>query len=180
MARGWPIRSAAWGPAEPPNEPMRLKKQYSSRDVAALTGLTARQLRWWDAKQVLRPSVPSHKTPAGGFTERRYSPIDLFELAALADLRRRGFSVQKIRTILDVLRRRFGVRLYDAISDGGQVQLLTDGRDIYIRTNTGHFFNLLRSSSQPLLVVGEEGTLRTLNLRMRKRRARSGAGRKSR
>ena len=149
---------------------MRLKKQYSSRDVAALTGLTARQLQWWDAKHLLRPSVPTHKTAAGGFTERRYSPVDLFELVALADLRRRGFSVQKLRTILEILRRRFGVRLYDAISDGGQVQLLTDGREIYVRTDTGQFFNLLRSSSQPLLVVGEEGTLRALNLRMRARR----------
>ena len=148
---------------------MRLKKHYSSRDVAALTGLSARQLQWWDAKRLLRPSVPTHRTAAGGFTERRYSPVDLFELVALADLRRRGFSVQKIRTILDILRGRFGVRLYDAISNGGPVQLLTDGRDVYVRTDAGQVFNLLRSPSQPLLVVAEEGALRTLNLRMRSR-----------
>jgi DNA-binding transcriptional MerR regulator len=148
---------------------MRLKKHYSSRDVAALTGLTARQLQWWDARRLLRPSVPTHKTAAGGFTERRYSPVDLFELVALADLRRRGFSVQKIRTILDILRARFGVRLYDAISNGGPVQLLTDGRDVYVRTDGGHVFNLLRSPSQPLLVVSEEGALKALNLRMRTR-----------
>lgn len=152
---------------------MRLKKQYSSREVASLTGLSARQLQWWDAKRVLRSSVPTHKTEAGGFTERRYSPLDLFELAALADLRRRGFSVQKIRTILDTLRRRFDVRLYDAISDGGVVQLLTDGREVYVRTGDGQLFNLLRSSSQPLLAVGEEGTLKTLNLRLRSRRSRT-------
>ncbi|RPH61142.1 MAG: MerR family transcriptional regulator [Acidobacteria bacterium] len=148
---------------------MRLKKHYSSRDVAALTGLTARQLQWWDARRLLRPSVPTHKTAAGGFTERRYSPVDLFELVALADLRRRGFSVQKIRTILDILRTRFSVRLYDAISNGGPVQLLTDGRDVYVRTDGGHVFNLLRSPSQPLLVVSEEGALKALNLRMRTR-----------
>lgn len=148
---------------------MRLKKHYSSRDVAALTGLTARQLQWWDARRLLRPSVPTHKTAAGGFTERRYSPVDLFELVALADLRRRGFSVQKIRTILDILRARFGVRLYDAISNGGPVQLLTDGHDVYVRTDGGHVFNLLRSPSQPLLVVSEEGALKALNLRMRAR-----------
>lgn len=148
---------------------MRLKKHYSSREVAALTGLTARQLQWWDARRLLRPSVPTHKTAAGGFTERRYSPVDLFELVALADLRRRGFSVQKIRQILDILRGRFGVRLYDAISNGGAVQLLTDGRDVYLRTDGGQVFNLLRSPSQPLLVVGEEGALKALNLRMRPR-----------
>lgn len=148
---------------------MRLKKHYSSRDVASLTGLTARQLQWWDAKRLLRPSVPTHKTAAGGFTERRYSPVDLFELVALADLRRRGFSVQKIRTILNILRARFGVRLYDAISNGGPVQLLTDGRDVYVRTDGGHVFNLLRSPLQPLLMVAEEGELKALNLRMRTR-----------
>lgn len=149
---------------------MKLKQQYSSRDVAGLTGLSARQLQWWDAKRLLRPSVPSHKTAAGGFTERRYSPVDLFELVALADLRRRGFSVQKIRVMLDTLSRRFGVRLYDAITDGGPVQLLTDGQEIYARTEAGQFFNLLRSPSQPLLAIGEEGALKTLNLRMRGRK----------
>jgi DNA-binding transcriptional MerR regulator len=148
---------------------MRLKKHYSSRDVAALTGLTARQLQWWDAKRLLRPSVPTHKTAAGGFTERRYSPVDLFELVALANLRRRGFSVQKIRTILNILRARFGVRLYDAISNGGPVQLLTDGRDVYVRTDGGQVFNLLRSPSQPLLVIAEDGELKRLSLRMRTR-----------
>ncbi len=158
---------------------MLLKKHYSSRDVASLTGLTARQLQWWDAKRLLRPSVPTHKTAAGGFTERRYSPVDLFELVALADLRRRGFSVQKIRTILNILRARFGVRLFDAISNGGPVQLLTDGRDVYVRTDGGHVFNLLRSPSQPLLVVAEGGELKALNLRMRSRSRRKRGARRA-
>jgi len=152
---------------------MRLKQQYSSREVAALTGLTARQLQWWDAKRLMRPSVPSHRTPAGGFTERRYSPVDLFELVALADLRRRGFSVHKIRILLDTLRQRFDARLYDAISEGGPVQLLTDGRGLYARTSGGLFFNMLRSPTQPLLAIGEAGALKTLNLRMRRRRQKS-------
>ena len=34
--------------------------------------------------------IPSHKTDAGGFTERRYTPIELLELMVLADLRRRA------------------------------------------------------------------------------------------
>ena len=75
---------------------MRLKKTYSSREVAALTGLTARQLQLWDAGGLLSPTIPSHKTDAGGYTERRYTPIELFELLVLADLRRRGFTVQQL------------------------------------------------------------------------------------
>ena len=62
--------------------PTTLKRSYSAREVAALTGLTARQLQWWDAKQLLSASVASKPTVAGGFTERRYSPVDLYELSA--------------------------------------------------------------------------------------------------
>lgn len=144
-----------------------LKKNYSSREVAAITGLTARQLQWWDARRLIKPSVPTHRTDAGGFTERRYSPVDLFELAVLADLRRRGLSVAKLRQLLDTLRRRFNIRLFDAIGGGGSIRLLTDGREVYARTDNGQFFNLLRAPTQPLLVVGDE--LKELGLRMRSR-----------
>jgi DNA-binding transcriptional MerR regulator len=144
-----------------------LKKHYSSREVAAITGLSARQLQWWDARKLIKPSIGTHRTEAGGFTERRYSPIDLFELAALADLRRHGLSVAKIRALLETLRRRFGVRLFDAIGGGAAITLLTDGKDIYARTDTGQFFNLLREPTQPLLVIGNEDTFKELKLRMR-------------
>jgi DNA-binding transcriptional MerR regulator len=144
-----------------------LKKNYSSREVAAITGLSARQLQWWDQHKLIKSSVSSHPTEAGGFTERRYSPVDLFELAVLADLRRSGFSVGKIRLLLDTLRRRFGIRLFDAIGGGGSVTLLTDGKEIYARSDAGQFFNLLRAPGQPLLVVGNEERLKELKLRMR-------------
>src|SRR6188474_293162 len=122
---------------------MRLKKTYSSREVAALTGLSARQLQLWDAGGLLSPSVPSHKTVAGGYTERRYTPIELFELLVLADLRRHGFTVPQLHSVVRALKQQFGVRLFEATGGGGMVQLLTDGRDIYARTTAGAFYNLL-------------------------------------
>jgi DNA-binding transcriptional MerR regulator len=157
---------------------VRLKRTYSSREVAALTGLTARQLRAWDAGGLLSSAIPSRPTAAGGHTERRYTPVDLFELLALADLRRRGFSVHQLHTILHVLKTEFGTRLFDATGGGGGVQLLTDGREIFARTSSGEFYNLLRSPTQPLLVVGDEGLLKELKGRVRRRK--SGSGRSGR
>jgi DNA-binding transcriptional MerR regulator len=151
---------------------MRLKKTYSSREVAALTGLSARQLQLWDAGGLLSPTVPSHKTDAGGYTERRYTPIELFELLVLADLRRRGFTVRQLHTLQQILRDQFGERLFDATGGGGTVQLLTDGEEIYARTAGGAFFNLLKAPSQPMLVVGNEGLLRSLSSSMRPKRRR--------
>jgi DNA-binding transcriptional MerR regulator len=141
---------------------MRLKKTYSSREVAAMTGLSARQLQVWDAGGLMTSTVPSHKTAAGGYTERRYTPIELFELLVLADLRQRGFTVHQLHQILRTLREQFRQRLFDATGGGGSVQLLTDGREIYARTASGAFYNLLKSPTQPLLVIGNEGLLKAL------------------
>src|SRR5438105_12109717 len=151
---------------------MRLKKTYSSREVAALTGLTARQLQVWDASGLMAPTVRPHRTEAGGYTERRYTPIELFELLVLAELRRRGFSIQQLHTILRILREQFGQRLFDATGGGGSVQLLTNGREIYARTASGAFFNLLKTPTQPLLVIGNEGLLKNLSSSLRPRRKR--------
>ena len=149
---------------------MRLKKTYSSREVAAITGLTARQLQLWDAGGLLSPAIPSHRTAAGGYSERRYTPIELFELLVLADLRQRGFSISELHAIVRILKDQFGVRLFEATGGGGGVQLLTDGRGIYARSGSGAFFNLLESPRQPLLVVGDEGLLKELSGRIKPRK----------
>ncbi len=141
---------------------MQLKNTYSAREVASLTGLSARQLQWWDERRVFASAVASKRTAAGGFTERRYTPVDLLELMVLADLRRQGMSINRIRLLLDTLRDQFGLRLFDAIGGAGPLTLLTDGRDIYARTTQGEFFNLLRDPTQPLLVLGDELPLKAL------------------
>lgn len=148
---------------------MRLKKLYTSREVAALTGLSARQLQWWHARRLFLPSVAPQRTEAGGFTERRYTPVELLELMVLADLRRRGFSVPSIRRLLDVLRARFKVRLFEAIEGGGPITLFIDGNQIFARTLSGEIYNVLENPAQPLLMVGEDLKLRQLVAREQKR-----------
>ncbi|HEY7499832.1 MAG TPA: MerR family transcriptional regulator [Vicinamibacterales bacterium] len=152
---------------------MQLKNSYSAREVAALTGLSARQLQWWDDRRLFQSAVGPKPTAAGGFTERRYTPVDLLELMVLADLRRHGMTIARIRLLLETLRSEFGIRLFDAIGGTGPLTLMTDGRDIYARTTRGEFFNVLRDPAQPLLVVGGEPTFRELTAKVhasRKRR----------
>jgi DNA-binding transcriptional MerR regulator len=149
---------------------MRLKKTYSSREVAALTGLTARQLQLWDAGGLVMPAIPSHRTEAGGYTERRYTPIDLFELLVLAELRGRGFSVQQLHAVVRALKAQFDTRLFDATGGGGPVRLLTDGQEIYARTASGDVFNLLKAPTQALLVIGDEGLLKELAGKVKRRK----------
>jgi DNA-binding transcriptional MerR regulator len=152
---------------------MQLKNTYSAREVASITGLTARQLQWWDERRLFASAISPKRTAAGGFTERRYTPVDLLELMVLADLRRHGLSVGRIRQLLDTLRERFGIRLFDAIGGAGPLTLLTDGREIYARTETGAFFNVLKDPAQPLLVVGGDPPLRELTARAKAHRRKS-------
>jgi DNA-binding transcriptional MerR regulator len=148
---------------------VRLKKFYTSREVAALTGLTARQLQWWDSRRVFAAARATQRTEAGGFTERRYTPLDVIELQVLADLRRRGFSIPRLRRLLTALREVFGIRLYEAIGDDGPMTLFLGGDQLYARTVDGRLFNM-DAPTQPLLVVGEEVSLRPLTAKERKRR----------
>ena len=148
---------------------MRLKKYYTSREVAALTGLSARQLQWWDSRRLFTSAVPSHRTAAGGFTERRYTPLDVLELQVLADLRHRGFSIPRLRRLLTTLRETFNVRLYETIGDGGPMTLFIGGDRLYARTQDGRLFNL-DEPTQALLMVGEEIAMRPLTARARKKR----------
>ena len=148
---------------------MTLKKSYTSREVAVLTGLTARQLQWWDARRLFKAAVATHRTDAGGFTERRYTPLDVLELQVLADLRRRGFSIPRLRRLLTTLRDVFKVRLYEALGDGGPMTLLISGDQLYARTQDDRLLNL-EQPTQPLLMAEAELSLRPLTARPRKRR----------
>jgi DNA-binding transcriptional MerR regulator len=149
---------------------MQLKNTYTSREVAELTGLTARQLQWWDDKRLFAAHIASKRTERGGYTERRYTPVDLLELLVLAELRRQGVSVAQLRRLLETLRTEFGIRLFEAIGGGGPLTLLTDGRGVYGRTATGELFNLLRDPLQPLLMLAEIGSMRELSARTSKTR----------
>ena len=117
---------------------MELKNTYSAREVAAKTGLTARQLQWWDERRLFQSAIAPKRTAAGGFTERRYSPVDLLELMVLAELRRQGMTVGRIRQLLETLQfvrrvERSDTRLLDLVrdvrSDAGREQTVLVGLD---------------------------------------------------
>ena len=144
---------------------MQLKLSYSSREVAALTGLTARQLQWWDAHGIFQSTIASRKTPSGGFTERRYSPMDVLELLALAVLRRKGFEPSQLKHLIETLRDYFRRRLSETLDDAGELRLLTDGRGLFLRTRQGHVFDLLVDPMQPLISDGLP--LKPVNVKLR-------------
>lgn len=72
---------------------------FSSRQVCRITGLSARQLRYWQQTGLLSPS---ETTPGG---HARYSFTDLIALKSAKRLLEAGVSLQRIRKCLHSLTR---------------------------------------------------------------------------
>jgi DNA-binding transcriptional MerR regulator len=122
-----------------------MQEFFTSRDVIALTGITARQLQWWDERGVVKPEREGHR--------RLYSMTRLTEVAVILELRRKGFSLQGVRKVMRFLDREFGKGLAETVGRNSEVHLLTDGTHIYLETSARHIVDILKNSDQPILSV---------------------------
>jgi DNA-binding transcriptional MerR regulator len=119
--------------------------RFTSREVIALTGITARQLQWWDERGVVRPARQGHR--------RLYSMNHLTEVAVICELRRKGFSLQGVRKVMRFLDREFGKGLAEIVSRASDYHLLTDGTHLYLETSARQIVDILKNSSQPILGI---------------------------
>ena len=126
-------------------------EQFTSSQVIERTGITPRQLQWWDERGVV--------VPARAGRRRVYSTDDLAEVAVICELRQRGFSLQRVRKLMRLLQREFGRRLAQTVS-GGDYHLLTDGQAIYVQTSAEQVIDVLRNARQPLLAIALSDTVR--------------------
>ena len=129
-----------------------MPEQFSSQEVIALTGVTARQLQWWDERGVVRPERLGHR--------RLYSMQHVMEMAVICELRRKGFSLQGVRKVMRFLQREFGKGLAEIVSRTSDVHLLTDGTHLYLETSARHIVDILKNSSQPILGICLSDALR--------------------
>ncbi len=118
---------------------------FTSREVVQRTGITLRQLQWWDERGVVVPVREGHR--------RLYSLEDLTEVAVICELRQRGFSLQRVRRVLRFLQREFGKRLAETVSASSDYHLLTDGRTLYLETSPRQIVDILKNSRQPMLAI---------------------------
>lgn len=118
---------------------------YNSSDVARICGVSLRQLQWWDERNVVSPRQDGHK--------RIYMPEEVVEISVIAELRRKGFSLQKIRRVLRFLQKDMGKRLSEALAGAADVHLLTDGKSIYLEEAPNRIIDLLKNARQPMFLV---------------------------
>ena len=129
-----------------------MQRHFTSREVMALTGITLRQLQWWDERRIVIPAREGHR--------RRYSAEDLAEVAVICELRRRGFSLQRVRKVMRFLQREFSKRLADTVTRSSDYHLLTDGHTLYLETSARQIVDILKNSRQPMLAICLSDTVR--------------------
>ncbi|MCW5977294.1 MAG: MerR family transcriptional regulator [Bryobacteraceae bacterium] len=129
---------------------------YNSSDVARIAGVSLRQLQWWDERKVVSPRHEGHK--------RVYHPAEVIEITIIAELRRKGFSLQKIRRVLRFLQREMGRRLTDVLSSDSELHLLTDGKAIYFVDEERRIIDLLKNARQPMFLVCVTDQARRLDI----------------
>ena len=120
-------------------------QEFASADVIELTGITARQLQWWDERKIVVPERRGRN--------RVYSVDDLADVAVICELRNKGFSLQRVRQVMRYLQRELGKRLVETVTSGSEYHLLTDGKRIYLENSERQIVDLLKNSRQPLLSV---------------------------
>jgi DNA-binding transcriptional MerR regulator len=122
-----------------------MKRQFSTNDVIAFIGLTSRQRQWWDERGLVTPEHRGHR--------RIYSWEQLVTAAVISQLRRRGFSLQKVRKIVSFLSHEFGTSLAAIVRARSEYHLLTDGTNLYLRTSARQVVDLLKNSAQPMFDI---------------------------
>jgi len=140
-----------------------MKRQFTTNDVIALTGLTGRQLQWWDERGLIKPSREGHR--------RIYSWDQLVTAAVICQLRRRGFSLQRVRKVVAFLGREFGTNLAATARAASEYHLLTDGTNLYLRTSARQVVDLLKNSAQPMFDICLSDEVRRVRAQLARQKA---------
>jgi len=136
-----------------------MKRSFSSIEVVALTGITPRQLQWWDERGIVVPARQGRR--------RLYSVDDLAEIAVIVEMRRKGFSLQRMRKIMRFLEREFSRRLVDTVRRGSDYHLLTDGKNIFLEDSAKRVVDVLKNCRQPVFSICLSDMVRQVNADIR-------------
>src|SRR5882672_3423041 len=136
------------------------ERTYSSSEVSDVAGVSLRQLQWWDERKVVSPRHEGHR--------RIYFPAEVIEITVIAELRRKGFSLQKIRRVLRFLQREMGKRLANVMEAASDLHLVTDGKSIYLEDQHERIIDLFKNAHQPMFLVCVSDQARRLEAVARK------------
>ena len=109
------------------------KVGYRGTAAAAASGISYRQLDYWDRTGLLQPSV---RGASGSGSQRLYAFRDILVLKLVKRLLDTGVSLQQIRIAVDQLRAA-------GLNDLARITLMSDGARVYLCTSEDEVIDLL-------------------------------------
>jgi len=101
---------------------------YNTKIVCKATGLSKRQIDYWDRTHFIKPSV----SEASGYGSiRLYAFTDLIQLRIAKTLKDAGISLQKIRKSLNYLRK----HMPEIENPLTEMRFITDGKSVFVLTS---------------------------------------------
>ncbi len=127
---------------------------YSSLDVAGLTGVSLRQLQWWDEQGVVTPMQKGRR--------RLYNPTEVLLVSVIVGLRRKKLSLQKIRKVVDELKGDKSIAELATEPAVSEVYLLTDGDHVSLQDSVQRIIDIQVESPTPMTLLCVSDLLRKL------------------
>lgn len=120
------------------------ERSFTTGQIVRMARITPRQLQWWDERKVVQPDH-------SGWI-RSYTADQALLLLVVAELRRKGLSLQKVRRILRALKKETEGRDILLHLAETQLCLVTDGRSIEF-ADQGKLLPLLAKARRAVHVV---------------------------
>jgi len=133
---------------------------FTSGEVAEISGVSLRQLQWWDEQNVVSPKQDGHR--------RVYEPHEVVEVSVIAELRRKGFSLQRIRRVVRYLHKEMSRKLGEALLGDSEMHLLTDGKAVYLEDKPERIIEIMKAARQPMFLVCVTDQLRRFESAVKK------------
>lgn len=100
---------------------------FNTKAIQKITGLTIRQIDYWDRTHFIKPSVAE---ATGQGSARLYSFTDLVQIKVAKTLLDRGITLQKIRKSITYLKK----NMPDVEKPLSELMFITDGNTVFVIT----------------------------------------------
>jgi DNA-binding transcriptional MerR regulator len=118
---------------------------FTSREVSRIAQISLRQLQWWDERKLISPRQEGHR--------RFYLPEQVIEIMVVAELRRKGLSLQKLRRVMRFLQREKIPCVNAVVSSRSKLYLLTDGKSTYLEAVAQRVIDRLKQARESMWLV---------------------------
>lgn len=122
------------------------KRLYTVSELINLTGITRKQVAYWEQINLLNPTMRDSRARTGR-PAVFYSAKEVVKAMVICDIRSAGFSLRQVQQVAKNLEEH-GIKL-----DESKDYLVTDGNSVYYADSDTEAFDILKHHRQLLMLV---------------------------